>query len=349
VTRSPRPTVYIGAAMRPTCIRWFGCLALLLGGSALAQEPVEVALPRSLRLEYVGAERCPDASFFRERVLLKRPSRVDPFVADAPARLVVTLSHDATGYRGHWDAIDAAGTVLQRHDLGPVSNCHDLADGLAFGFVLRFDDPNAPPAPVPQPPPSPVPLVLPPTTPIERPLPPPPPPPAGHVLLGLSGLLGLATTPAPAGGAVLALGWRAPWWSVSVEGRALLTLNAPVDGGHHVTLHRVTGAVLPCLHWRWLFGCGVLELGELGGSGDARVPGADSAFIATLGGRGGVDFPLSARLALRVAVDGFGTIQPAIVRVGGAGSLVDGVYVGQSRWETPAGGALVGAGLLAFF
>lgn len=323
-------------AMRCTCIGLLGCLAFL-GGSASAQAPDEVALPRAMRLEYVGPERCPDASFFRERVMLKRPSHADPFVVDASARLVVTLSHDAAGYRGRWEAIDAAGAVLRRHDLGPVTNCHDLADGLAFGFVLRFDDPNAAPAPLPNPSPSPVPISPPSPVPVEHPLPPAPPP-AGHVLLGLSGLLGLATTPAPAGGAVLGLGWRAPWWSISAEGRALITLNAPVDGGHHVSLHRVTGAVLPCLHWRWLFGCGVLELGELGGSSDADVPASDSAFIATLGGRGGVEIPLGARFAFRAAVDGFGTVKPAIVRIGG-----------QPRWETPAGGALVGAGFLAFF
>lgn len=332
----------MGLAMRPTCIGLLGCLAFL-GGSAFAQAPAQVALPRAMRLEYVGAERCPDVSFFRERVLLKRPSHADPFVADASVRLVVTLSRDATGYSGRWEAIDAAGAVLRRHDLGPVANCHDLADGLAFGFVLRFDDPSAAPAPLPDPSPSPVPLAVP----AERPLPPPPPA-AGRVLLGISGLLGLAMTPAPAGGAVLALGWRAPWWSVSVEGRALLTLNAPVGGGHLVTLHRLTGAVLPCLHWRWLFGCGVLELGELGGSGNAEMPATDSAFIATLGGRGGVEVPLAARLALRVAVDGFGTVKPAVVRIGGQPPASAGLG-GQSRWETPAGGALVGAGLVAFF
>lgn len=307
------------------------------GDPGLAQAPAQVAVPRTLRLEYVAAERCPDASFFRERVLLKRSTHADPFVAESPARLVVTLSHDATGYHGRWEAVDAAGAVLRRHDLGPVANCHDLADGLAFGFVLRFDDPTAVPAPPPSPPPSPVPVVMPPAAPVERPLPPAPPP-EGRVHLGLSGLLGLAVTPAPAGGAVLSLGWRAAWWSVSGEGRALLALNAPVDGGHHVSLHRVTGAVVPCLHWRWLFGCGVLELGELGGTSDADVPAADSAFIATLGGRGGVEIPLGPRLALRAHVDGFGTVKPAIVRISG-----------QPRWETPAGGALVGAGLAAFF
>ena len=307
---------------------------VLAGGSSFAQAPPEVALPRSMRLEYVGAERCPDAAFFRERVMLKRPSHADPFIADAPAHLVVSLSHEATGYLGRWEAIDAAGTVVRRHDLGPVAHCHDLADGLAFGFVLRFDDPNAAPAPAPSPPPLPMQTQV---GPAERPLLPPPPP-TGRVLLGLSGLVGLATTPAPAGGAILAVGWRAPWWSVAAEGRAMITLNAPVDGGHHVSLHRVTGALLPCLHWHVLFGCGALELGELGGSSDADVPASDSAFIATLGGRVGVEIPFAGRLAFRAAVDGFGTVKPAVVRIGG-----------QPRWETPAGGALVGAGLAAFF
>jgi len=87
-----------------------------------------------------------------------------------------------------------------------------------------------------------------------------------------------------------------------------------------------------------LFGCAAPELGELGGASDADVPASDSAFIATLGGRGGVEIPISARLAFRASVDGLGTVKPAIVRISGV-----------PRWETPAGGALVGAGLVAFF
>ncbi len=321
--------------MRRTCIG-VGFGLAFLGGPALAQAQADAPFPRSLRIEYAGAERCPDVAFFRDRVVLKRPTHADPFASDAAARLVVTLAGDASGYRGRWEAFDASGTVVRRHDLGPVAHCLDLVDGLAFGFVLRFDDPSTPAAPLP--PSSPVPAVLPPAPPVDAPKPPLPPPPAGRVLVGLSGLLGLATTPAPAGGVLFAIGWRAPWWSVSGEVRALLTLNAPVDGGHHVSLHRVTGALLPCLHWRWLFGCGVLELGELGGISDADVPASDSAVIVTLGARGGVEVPIGTRLAFRASVDGFGTVKPAIVRIGG-----------EPRWETPAGAALVGAGLVAFF
>lgn len=50
-----------------------------------------------MRLEYLGAERCPDVSFFRDRVVLKRPSHADPFAGDSPSRLVVTLARDASG------------------------------------------------------------------------------------------------------------------------------------------------------------------------------------------------------------------------------------------------------------
>jgi len=206
-------------------------------------------------LEYQGAERCPDVAFFRDRVVLKRPSHTDPFAGDAAtqrARLVVTLARDASGYRGRWEAYDPAGTVVRRHELGPVGNCHDLVDGLAFGFVLRFDEPSAPAAPTAAPQSSSAPPLSPVALPVVAPIegPKPPPPSSGRVLVGVSGVLGLATTPAPAGGGLFALGWRAPWWSVYGEVRGLLTLNAPVDGGYHVSLHRVTGAVLPCLHWR---------------------------------------------------------------------------------------------------
>lgn len=302
-------------------------------------QPSIAPLPRVLRIEYVGTERCPSVAFFRERVVLKRPSHVDPFTQDASARLVVTLGGDTSGYRGGWEAFDAAGVSVRRHDLGPVANCHDLVDGLAFGFVLRFDDPAmAPTSVVPAPSGAPVPVPGPAVVapPVDAPK--LPPPAASRVFVGLSGVLGLATTPAPAGGGMFALGWRASWWSVSGELRAMLALNAPVDGGYHVTLHRVTGALLPCLHMSRLFACAALELGELGGTSTADVPASDSVFIATLGGRAGVELPIGAHLAFRGAVDGFGTVKPAVVRIGG-----------EPRWETPGGGVLIGAGLLALF
>ncbi len=73
-----------------------------------------------------------------------------------------------------------------------------------------------------------------------------------------------AETPDPAGGASLAFGRRWGAWSLAGEVRGLLTLNNPIHGGVHSTLYRVTGALVPCGHWRWLLGCAVLEAGALG-------------------------------------------------------------------------------------
>ena len=291
-------------------------------------------MPRAMHIEYGAIEHCPDVTFFRDRVVLKRAAHADPFVASSPARLVVTLMGSAGGYRGSWEAFDAGGVSVRRHDLGPVANCHDLVDGLAFGFVLRFDDPSVPPPPPPIAPPPvvPPPVVVPPVV-VPKPV-----EPAGRVFIGAAGLFGLAVTPAPAGGGSFAMGWRAPWWSVSAELRAMVTLNAPVDGDYHVTLHRVTGALFPCLHARFFFGCASLELGELGGVSTADVPASDSAFIATAGGRVGVEAPFSKHLAFRGMVDGFATVKPSVIRIGGV-----------PRWQTPPGGATISAGLVWFF
>ncbi|MFO0587287.1 MAG: hypothetical protein U0441_07105 [Polyangiaceae bacterium] len=330
MTRTRRATSAAVGGM----ITWIAC-------SAFAQQPAPqppiarqppVAMPRAMRIEYTAPEHCPDVTFFRDRVVLKRAVHADPFTDSAPARLVVTLAMGAGGYRGTWEAFDAGGASVRRHDLGPVANCHDLADGLAFGFVLRFDDPNAPPLPPSAPSPVvPAPVVVPPP-PVRTPEPP------GHVFVGAGGVVGLAVTPAPAGGGSFAFGWRAPWWSLSAELRAMVTLNAPVDGGYSVTLHRVTGVLLPCMHWRVLFGCAALELGELGGISNASVPESDSAFIATAGGRIGVEAPISKHLAFRGTLDGFATVKPSIIRI-----------ADLPRWQTPAGGASIGAGLAWFF
>ena len=322
-------------------------LALLVLAPAVtrAQAPADRPLPRNVRLEYArgtGAEQCPDESYFRDTV--ERRVSYAPFVVDAPARLVVTISREGSHYRGRWEVFDAAGLV-RRRDIPPAGvaalpDCYNLVQGVGLAFAVELEPLGRPVAPV-EPAPSvplPVPTFAP--RPIEVPAPPPVTPPAvpRPFFVALSGVAAFAETPDPAGGASLAFGRRWGAWSLAGEVRGLLTLNNPISGGVHSTLYRVTGALVPCGHWRWLLGCAVLEAGALGASSDAPHPLSGSSFVGGAGLRLGLQVPLGDRFALRIAADGL----IALPRVA---LVMDGI----ERWRSPAASASIGGGLVALF
>src|SRR5262249_21661036 len=95
---------------------------------------------------------------------------------------------------------------------------------------------------------------------------------------------------------------KPPFVSISVEARADL------ESGRVVMLHGtdytlrtslVAGSLLPCLHSRWVIGCGLLTMGAVKGTaGVSAKPGERSAFYAGAGLRAGLELPVSELLHL---------------------------------------------------
>jgi hypothetical protein len=175
-------------------------------------------------------------------------------------------------------------------------------------------------------------MVPPPSTPSSRP----------KVRLGVRGGAALASTPAPTAAlsADLGLGWE--FFSISLEGRADLPVTAAVDTGARVRTSILAGSVVPCGHYGWFVGCGLLSVGSLRVEGvDLAKPLSGSSAYLAAGLRAGIEWPIPGLpvLALRASGDALVTVHP--IRAARAD--------GREVWRTPPFSALLGGGLVARF
>src|SRR6185503_3632425 len=112
-----------------------GALTILFGAaSARAEDPPP---PRAVRLEYTrgpGAERCPTPKTMQDAVVLNMS--FDPFAAEAPARLVVTIVRKGPMFQGTAEIRDADGAVLWSYPLAD-GDCHLVVDGIGFATGVK--------------------------------------------------------------------------------------------------------------------------------------------------------------------------------------------------------------------
>ncbi len=327
------------------------CAALLGAGPALAADPA------SVRLDYrrePGAEACPDEQEFRDAITahVHRPL-FDPAAVD---RLVVRLQARSGWYRGAAELRDASGNPAWTIPIGPVPrDCSSIVDSLALSIAIKVDprgpkpaaQPGAPaiaPAahrwfgldgevlPMPQPPAAPsADAAAPAPTSAE---------PEIRARLGASAGVALASVPgwAPSVAIDAGLRWRDLPLSVAVEASFVPPASADVmSGSHavHVTAYRITGAGVACGHFlRYLFACGVAAAGALHGTGTAMSLAAQpaTAFYFGAGGRGGVEIPLQAHVAVRISADALVSIARPVIQAGGEtvyeASIVSGTATG---------------------
>src|SRR6185503_11860749 len=175
------------------------------------------------------------------------------FVAEAPARVVVTIVRKGPLFEGTAEVRDGAGAVLWSYPPLAVNDCHLVVDGLGLAIGVRLDPPGPKPAPpVPAPPAAPPPPAPPPAAP-PPPAPPPaapPPPPSSpspapapqRFRLGLGSALAFGTTPrAVAVDLTADVGARfaafAQTFSIAAEARWTPPVGTETEGGtHHLTV-----------------------------------------------------------------------------------------------------------------
>ncbi len=281
----------------------------------------------------------------------------DPAAVDL---LVVRLQGRSGSYRGVAELRDASGAPAWTIPLGPVPrDCSSIVDSLALSIAIKVDPrgSKAPPAGpasttnnhrwfgvdgeiLPMPSPATAEAVPSPDT---ASAPPAQPEPEIRARLGASGGVALASVPGWAPSITLDVGlrWRDRPLSVAVEGNFVPPASADVmSGAHlvHVAAYRVTGAGVACGHFlRYLVACGVAAAGALHGTGSATGLMAQpaTAFYAGAGGRGGAEFPLHRRVAVRVSADALVTIARPTIEAGGV------VVYQASLVSGTAGGGLV--------
>ena len=299
-------------------MRYGPLLLVALGVSAAA--PHATASPSS-RLVYSrgdGGEQCPDESALRKAVA----SRVgyDPFFPWAPVTVTAEVRGVGGKLRGRVTLIDAAGRQRGARELEAGTNdCAELISSVALAISIALDSLQAdakpedpPPAPPPPAPADDAPVVSAAATPVASPddaaEQPTPAPPAdaprglrGFATLGGQGSLG--TAPALAAGGTLGVGFRVERFGLGLEGRYDLPASTRhASGGVRAQL--TTVALVPCGHLGVAFLCARVAVGSLSAEGVDVLPArSDSAPYAAVGGRLGVELPVTGPLELRAYAD----------------------------------------------
>src|SRR5262245_62051222 len=118
-------------------------IAVMLASLRTSAAPgPSTALPRTLRLEYTlgpGVGKCPTEGTLRN--VIGANMTFDPFVAEAPERLLVSIQRKGRKFHGLAEIRDRTGAVLWSFPVA-VSDCHLVVDGLGFAIGVALDPPH---------------------------------------------------------------------------------------------------------------------------------------------------------------------------------------------------------------
>jgi hypothetical protein len=314
-----------------------------------------------VRLVYVrapGANTCPEESFVHKAVAAQYFGH-DPFTSDAPKKILLTVGPIRGGFVAVATLHDAYGTLLDSRDHKAL-RCTEALDYMSVsiaGWVFpippgrRVADLGEVPRGVgaagseapaseevpksPRPPPAPPPAF--PPAPAE--LPPKPLPTLRPRLVGEMGAVAsFGTLPGPTGGFAGAVGVRWPLISLSLEVLADVpeSTDPQLAGGRRTNISLVYGSLVPCVHSRWIVGCGLLSSGMI--SAVQVLPSWSTSFYGSAGVRLGFEYPSFANFTVRAT----GDVVIPFVRdheVTGAATV----------WTTPPVGLALGTRLVATF
>ncbi|WP_438014804.1 hypothetical protein WMF18_28445 [Sorangium sp. So ce315] len=292
----------------------------LVAPSALGQAP-----PGGAGLSYTrgpGAEGCPDEQALRD-VVAAQLGGTDPFVDGGGRQVEVVLAREGRRFLGEIALYDAGGRRLGGQELTSPS-CGALVEDVGTALAIALRPARAARAPAPPPPASSEPAPLEATCPPapeaspRAPAPAPPCPPCHpaaparpaerpgpslawpRLQVGLGALLADGIAPAPAVGFSASVGARWEAFSLSLEGGWHLPVATEPYRGRIYGVSWVGGAVVPCGHVAWFFGCGLVTAGRVRHFGMLNVVREAWWPHAGLGLRGGVEVPFSYHLAARL-------------------------------------------------
>lgn len=327
----------------------------LLGLFALAtltivEAPASAAEPSkpSARLVYGrgGLAACPDEATLKSIISVRLG--YDPFDDDAGRVMTAAIRAEGKRLLARIEFRDASLKVLGGRTLtSETGDCEQLISAVALVISIAIDPMSSlrppPPPPASPPPPAPAPAAPHPSSP--APEAPPPVDRAPHeeplraaARVGVEGGVAFGVTPDVAFAPALFAGVELGNFSIDVEGRLYTAGEASAPRGS-VTASLLSAGVAPCVHLRFAFGCGVASIGRLAGTGDGvDVPSEATTTYADVGGRIGVELPLSRMVAARA----HGDVRFPLVATE--------LYLRDTVvWSTPTVTGAVGAGLVVRF
>lgn len=332
--------------------------------------------PIAARLDYSlgpGAGNCPDEAYLRQEVA-RRMGRdlLAPDAVGVPiGRVRVVLARSAQGLTGTYDFFDTSDARQWTRTYSEPSTvrqaCRDINQGIAVELASEFTimeiELARAPAPTrePPPPPEPAPATAPTPPPAAQPEPAPLPVPAAvprsprmRVEVGAGGRAAFNLAPAAAVGVfghlglqVFAFGRSDAWISAAIEGSADAPSTGHVERGVGIKANLLAGSALTCGHWDLfsgrtvvpsLFGCMLGTVGILHAAHEGPATGGASSTstYAGVGPRVGIEARVAPFVALRIHGTVLGTVHAASAASSG----------GRLIWETPAGSADVGIGVI---
>jgi hypothetical protein len=103
------------------------------------------------------------------------------------------------------------------------------------------------------------------------------------------------------------LGGEVKWekFSIGIEARGTFPTEAQRYYKSPPTsdLFSFSGLIVPCARWKWLLGCGLVEVGQWTFTVPNSPQGNNSDLLLSIGLRGGVDVPLAAGFSIRGFAD----------------------------------------------
>jgi hypothetical protein len=308
--------------------------ALLVTRSAAAQTSNGVvAVLRYLRDP--SASRCPDENALRAAVA----SRLgyDPFHADAPLTIMVSITRAGRGLRARvWRESADAPPSTPRTLSSPHLDCTELAGVVALTVAIAVDpltaagaSPSASPSSSPPPsddnstaPASTAPSdVLPRAAPAASVAPAvvaSPAPPADDAIhptirLGLFGTVGFQPTPTLGFVGAGGLRWRA--FSLDLEAAATIPFAITDANDVRARAGLITGSLVPCIHVSWFAACGVVTVGALRGAIEHAQPVVVATPFAAIGARAAIDLRIAGPFWLYAHADLLAALTPTELRL----------------------------------
>jgi hypothetical protein len=362
-TGAHRGNVAKRGPLLPQCLARSIARAAIAAALTLLFTPAAHASPQA-RLVYgrsgAAVDSCPDETALRGAVAAR--IGYDPFFPTAPRTVIVTITPKGDRLVARVQLIDDDGHAQGARELASAQpDCQSLFDTVALTISIAIDPqalarPSPPPStPAAPPPVDPVPPVPPPVAPLVIPpasddATPPvkddsgrtaPTPPKLRIGVALRGSLDL--NPGPAGGASIYVGTAWTRFSIGLEAQADFPSTAtatPPNGASTVTAWLVAGALVPCLRFAPIELCALAVVGRFDGTANGVTSAQDKAApYVGLGGRIGVELPVSNRFALVAQVDAVGNVYRTTLDIG----------EGTFAWEASPVAGVLGLGALASF
>jgi hypothetical protein len=320
-------------------------LALLAAAGAAAVPAL--AQPAPVRLDYAAPDGCPAEPELRSIVAARMGA--DPFTTGPAAQTVrVIVERRPGGFAGSVELRDPAGRLVWSRPPLMDADCRRLVEVLGgVSIPAAIDGPaaSAPPA-------VPAPLAVPTMPPVAPPSPAPSPvePPSTRPAfrLGARGGLALGLTPTPTAHIAVDVGVGWPSFSLALEGGAALPMQGDADAGVRLRTSIVSGSLVPCGHYKWFVGCGLISVGALRAEAvNATTPATSTGIFLAAGARAGLEWPIVPAFALRLSADALVNLHPLGAQALKGPTPAQATLV--EAWRSGPFAGVLGAGFVARF